>query len=247
MGADNGRRRPRILLLQARRDADPMRGQELHCFIRRTGLPPENVRAHDLCDGTPGLDEVLRHDALMIGGSGDYNVTERNLPGHERFLELMREVTERGHPTFASCFGYQAIVQALGGEVVRDSANTEIGTLTLTLTDEGRADPLFCTLPATFTGQFGHKERASTIPAGLPNLASTDRVAYQALRVPGKPVWGTQFHPELDRASNLERFETYAENYAPEMLEQKAKILRLFRESPESSALLARFLRLVFG
>lgn len=224
-----------------------MQAQEHRCFVQQTGLSERSVVCHNLCDGPVSLAQVRRHDALMIGGSGDYDVSEGNLPWNERYLDLLLEVVECGHPTFASCFGYQAMVQALGGQIIRDVDNTEIGTYTLTLTAEGRADPLFGSLPAQFAGQMGHKERASSIPPGLPNLASTRRVCYQSLRIPGKPIWATQFHPELDRTTNRERFLCYMENYAPEMIaERKAVILEMFRDSSVSSRLLPRFLDVVF-
>ena len=209
-------------------------------------MPARSVIPHNLCDSTPSLADIRRHDALMIGGSGDFNVSERNLPGFERYLDLLREVVDSGHPTFASCFGFQTIVQALGGEIVRDTANTEVGTYTLTLTETGRADELFGGLPERFAGQMGHKERARSMPAGLPNLASTSRARYQSLRIPGKPIWATQFHPELDHETNRERFFCYAKNYAAEMRDRKEEVLARFSESPESSALLTGFLDLVF-
>lgn len=225
-----------------------MRAHEHRCFVRRTGLPARNVVAHNICDGPLSLADVRRHDALMIGGSGDFNVSQRNLPGFERYLDLLREVVACGHPTFASCFGYQSLVHALGGRIVRDVDNTEIGTYTLTLTAEGRADSLFGALPARFAGQMGHKERAESTPPGLPNLASTSGVRYQSLRIPGKPIWATQFHPELDRETNLDRFLCYARIYAREMSpDRKQKIIDGFRDSPETSTLLGKFLDAVFG
>jgi GMP synthase (glutamine-hydrolysing) len=239
--------RPKILLLQARHADDPMASHEHACFVDRSGLPAENVVPHDLCTGPPSLSRVRGHDALMVGGSGDFYVSEANLPFFEGFLDLLREVVETGLPIFASCFGYQSLVEALGGEIIFDPANTEVGTFELTLTGDGQLDDLFGGLPLKFNAQMGHKDRAVAHPKGIPNLASSEASPFQALRVPNKPIWASQFHPELDRAANHDRYRHYLEGYTPHVsAEEQEAALERFHESPEASGLLRRFVELVF-
>ena len=162
-------------------------------------------------------------------------------------MEFLREVVERGHPAFLSCFGYQSLVGALGGVLIHDPSNSEVGTYELSLTERGKNDPLFRTLPQQFQAQMGHKDRANRPADGTFNLASSERSLYQALRVPNKPIWATQFHPELDRSTNLERFRRYQEDYGPRDEDGRAAARARFGESPEASSLLSRFVRLVFG
>jgi GMP synthase (glutamine-hydrolysing) len=224
-----------------------MAAHELACFVERSGLSATNVVAYDLLAGPPSIDRVRAYDALMVGGSGDFYVSQGNLPASDVFLELLREIGEIGHPTFASCFGYQCFVVALGGEVVFDGDNTEVGTYELTLTEAGRSDELFGTLPERFNAQLGHKDRAVRHPDAVPNLASSAASPFQALRVPGQPIWASQFHPELDRVTNADRYRHYLEHYAGHMsAEERAEALDRFRDSPEASGLLRRFLELVF-
>jgi GMP synthase (glutamine-hydrolysing) len=237
---------PTILLLQARLPDDPMREHEHRCFVDRTGLPAESISSHDLRDGPPTIADLTRHDALSVGGSGAFYVSRGNLPRFDAYLDFLREAIERGHPTFASCFGYQSIARALGGELVHDPSRAEVGTFELSLTADGREDPLFGEMPDRFMAQMGHKDRASRPPAGTLNLASSERCTYQALRVPGKPVWATQSHPELDRETNLDRFRRYVADYGPEREENLEKAFDQFKESPEASGLLRRFLERVF-
>ncbi len=240
--------RLRILLLQARDPDDPMGAHERRCFVRRTGLPDASFVPHDLCQGPPRVRDLARFDALMVGGSGDYYVSQGNLPDFEGYLEFLRELVARGHPTFASCFGYQSLVRALGGNVIHDPPNTEVGTFELTLTEAGREDPLFGALPPRFMAQMGHKDRAAQIADGVPNLARSLLSPFQALRIPGQPIWATQFHPELDRSTNTDRYLHYIEHYAPGTSEQERQaLLSRFTDSDESSELLPRFLKLVFG
>jgi len=241
-------RRLRILLLQARNSGDRAKREEVLSFARACRLEVEQFRSHDLLEGPPSLADIRAQDALMVGGSGEYTVSERNLPGFEELLEVLAEVTEVGHPTFASCFGFQLLVEALGGRVVHDPENIQTGTFRLELTAAGRKDALFSHLPETFYAQLGRKDRASRLPEGIPNLATSRRVPFQALRIPGQPIWATQFHPELDRETNQGRFLNYLEGYGGHLSEEEQRgALAAYRESPEASELLPRFLELVFG
>ncbi|MBX3275452.1 MAG: gamma-glutamyl-gamma-aminobutyrate hydrolase family protein [Sandaracinaceae bacterium] len=238
----------RLLLLQARHASDPMRDHEHRCFADRTGLAPAQIVPHDLLSGPPTLAQVRAFDGLLMGGSGDFLVSQGDQPNFEPTLALLRDVVAARVPTFASCYGFQAMVHALGGEVIHDPENIEVGTFELSLTEEARRDELFGALPRRFVAQQGHKDRAARLPEGLVHLASSERAPYQALRVPGAPVWAVQFHPELDRDGSCTRYRHYLENYSPELSPEEVEAaMASFEDSPEASALLGRFLRVVFG
>jgi GMP synthase-like glutamine amidotransferase len=80
------------------------------------------------------------------------------------------------------------------------------------------------------------------------HLASSRLSRFQAFRVPGQPIWATQFHPELDARTNLMRFERYLSGYSTVMSEEERRdAVNRFQESPETGSLLPRFLKLVFG
>ncbi len=175
---------PTLLLLQARYPDDPAKKEELDSFTGKLRLPPERVRSHDLLEGPPSLEQVLNHDAVMMGGSGDFYVSTGNLPGFDELLDLLKTVTEVGHPMFASCFGFQCLVEALGGEVIHEPKNTEVGTYQINLTDAGREDPLLSSLPDSFPAQLGRKDRANRLPEDVPNLAFSDASPDQAFRIP---------------------------------------------------------------
>lgn len=237
-----------VLLLQARYSDDPAKSEEMESFARTTGLGSESWRSHDLLTGPPTQATVDACDALMIGGAGDFYLTQGDLPHLDTTLEFLRQIVEDGRPMFASCFGYQCLVLALGGELIFDPQNAEVGTYQLHTTEHAPTDPLFDLLPEAFEAQLGHKDRALHPPVGTLNLAFSERCAHQALRVPDRPVWATQFHPELDRQTNFRRFQLYLEGYSgylsPE--EQERSHLR-FRDSPDTWKLLPRFLELVCG
>ncbi|MCP3957212.1 MAG: type 1 glutamine amidotransferase [bacterium] len=236
----------RILLLQARGPDDPAKGEEVRSFAARCGIGADKITPWDLIEGPPSMSEIRRHDVLMVGGAGEFYVSKSNLPYFDQTLDHLREVVEFGFPTFASCFGFQCMVVALGGEIVYDSGNMEVGTFDVSLTEEGRSDELFGSLPETFQAQLGRKDRAAGHWDGVVPMAFSERCPVQALRIPGKPVWASQFHPELDREANLGRFERYLDGYAAVMSpEELEATIDGFGDSPEVNQLLKRFLGLV--
>ncbi|MDX1546240.1 MAG: type 1 glutamine amidotransferase [Rhodothermales bacterium] len=236
----------RYLLLQVRNPGDPMRAQEVQCFADVLGCDPARIAVHDLLGGAPTPGQLDRADVVLLGGSGDYSVAEGG-PWLEPALDGLRTLAARAQPTFASCWGFQAVARALGGTVVTDLDRAELGTLPVRLTDAGRADPVFGPLGPTFHAQMGHQDVVTRLPEGAVRLASTDKVANQAFRLDGLPVYCTQFHPELGRATMLGRlraYPTYIERILGLTVEQFAETLA---DTPETEALLPRFIRHVFS
>ena len=238
----------RILLLQARHKHDKARQEERQSFADRAGLDIEQIVPHDLLQSPPTLAKIRRYDGLMIGGSGAYSVPKHKLPDQAAVLDVLANIVEIGHPTFASCFGFHLLVEALGGQVNYDPDCMEVGTYEMSLTEDGRADELFNYLPDRFNAQLGHKDRAKFLPPGVINLASSRNAPYQALRIPGKPIWATQFHPEMTGEENRIRFDRYADEYAAVYTpEELTAVLDRFAASPEADQLIPRFLKTVFG
>lgn len=225
-----------------------MRDHEHACFVTHTGLEPARIVTWNLLDATPTMRELLRYDAVLMGGSGDYLVSKGNQPRFEPFLDLLREIVQRRHPTFAACYGFQSMVHAMGGEIIYDPDNTEVGTYEIVLSEAAAADPIFSTLPARFLAQQGHKDRAQRLPEGFVNLASSEACALQALRYEDAPIWAVQFHPELDRDGNRARYKYYLKSYSPDLTPAEVDVeLERFVHSPEASRLLPAFLEVVFG
>ena len=238
----------RFLLLQARNQGDRVLDEERAQFASRMRVEMEQVVPRDLLSQPLSLAMLQGYDALLVGGSGEYSVLDEH-PGIEAGKELLAEVAQVGFPTFASCFGFQLMVEGMGGQVILDADNAEVGTFKLELTPEGASDPIFGTLPPRFDAQLGHRDRAYTMPAGVHTLASSPCCPHQALRVSTKPVYAAQFHPELTWLDNRGRFERYMDYYGRLFGEVEAgRILREdFRASPAASSLLGVFVDVVLG
>ena len=232
----------RFLLLQVRNSTDPMRHQEVSCFSRALECHENQIEVFDLIGGAPTADDLRPFDVVLLGGSGDYSVAEGG-PWLEPALQAMRELFELQKPTFASCWGFQAMARALGGRVVTDQARAEIGTVTVQVTEEGRGDPIFGSLGPEFAAQMGHQDIVDSLPVGACRLASTARVQNQAFCFPGRPIYCTQFHPELDLAGLVDRLRAY-----PQYVERIAGVSfdefqsNYCMETPAANRLLKRFL-----
>lgn len=236
----------RILLIQARDADDSMARHELEAFSSRCGLDEHHFTIFNVATDDTDQFSLDGVDGVMVGGSGDFSLVEGGFDWHSDFLDLMRHLLNVSVPMFASCFGFQALVQALGGRLANDEDRAELGTFTIELTDVADDDPLFGDLPEQFDAQLGHNDSAVALSDELIHLARSDRCEYQAIRVRNRPVIATQFHPELDREDNLDRFRAYLKNYKkPDQdLEQAiAYAERIHRPSPHACGLLQSFVR----
>lgn len=110
---------------------------------------------------------------------------------------------------FASCWGFQALARALGGEVVHRSELAELGTVPAFLTDAGTDDPVFSIAGDRFLVHSGHEDTVLSLPPVARRLASSQRVENQAFKLVDLPVYATQFHPELRLAQYIERVDAY--------------------------------------
>jgi hypothetical protein len=129
------------LLLQTRNLDDAMRRQEVECFARVLDCDPTDVAVVDFLSRVPTKLEVDAADVVLLGGSGHYSAAAEG-EWLVRSFDTLRELYHRAKPTFASCWGFQAMARALGGRCIHDLRHAELGTIELTLTDAGVSDPL---------------------------------------------------------------------------------------------------------
>jgi GMP synthase (glutamine-hydrolysing) len=233
----------KILLVQYRTDAS--REHEQSCLIRYAGLEPQNlVIVNPLLDpGALKRVNLTEFDALIIGGSGEFQIP--TMPTDvANSLETIRPLIDRAIkmnlPVLGMCFGHQILAWHFGILVVTDPQQSQVGSYPVTLTEEGRADPLFADLPAEFIAQHGHKDSIMGLPEGAVHLAMGKKHAYNAFRIGS--AYGVQFHPELGLEDLVTRLTIY-----PDYLKGKSldDVRLQFSESPEAPKILANFLAIV--
>ena len=201
-----------FLLLAIRAD-DAAADNEYASFLAFAGLHERDLRRHRLEQRPLGNVDLRDWSGIFLGG-GPFNASdpEGSKSPVQRRVEadlrgLFEQVIRADFPFLGACYAIGTLGDHQGAEVDRRYAEP-IGAVPVTLTREGRRDPLLRGLPATFDAFVGHKEAISRLPDHAVLLASSPTCPVQAFRV-GSAVYATQFHPELDAASLCTRIEVY--------------------------------------
>jgi GMP synthase (glutamine-hydrolysing) len=231
----------KIRLLQAR-TSPIILVQEQTCFMERLGIRSEQILATNVVDQPLSLKLLEEVDALMIGGSGEFPAMDEYhwMP---MLLEMIQYCNEHSFPLFGSCWGHQVIARALGGRVEHVPALAELGCFDVMLTDEGINDPVLGQFPKQFAANMGHHDRVVELPSSAIELAISRTQGHQVFRIKDKPIYGTQFHSELDSQREKERLYEYREHYKKTIGDatQFQKILDSLRETTEVDQLMRTF------
>ncbi len=231
------------------RAQDAAADDEYAAVLRCSGLDERDVRRVRLERDVLGPLDLDDWSGIVVGG-GPWNVSdpeETKRPeqrrGEARLRELALQVLESDFPFLGACYGVGTLGTLAGGVVDR-TWSEPIGSVTISLTDDGAADPLLGSLPPVFDAFLGHKEAVSTLPRGAVLLASSQTCPVQAFRI-GANVYATQFHPELDVDSLVMRIETYRHFGYFEPAEGE-ELIRLARAAvvTEPPRILSRFVEL---
>jgi GMP synthase (glutamine-hydrolysing) len=140
-----------------------------------------------------GLPEDPGDFLLLMGGPMSVNDPE---PWIEAELFFIRDALMRGTPVLGVCLGSQLLAKALGA-TVSPGPKMELGMAAITLTEAGRQDPVFQTIPEPFEVFQWHGE-AFALPDGAVALASSPLFPLQAFRF-GPNAYGLLFHLEVQR------------------------------------------------
>jgi GMP synthase (glutamine-hydrolysing) len=241
-----GRVKPFLLL--ATRGEDAAADNEYESFLGFTGLEESTLQRLRLERHRLGSVDLDRWSGIFIGG-GPFNASDADSTKSpvQRRVEaelhsLLDVVVASDYPLLGACYGIGVIGTHQRGTVDRRYAEP-ISRVRITLTSDGRADPLLADLPDEFEAFLGHKEAMSELPPGAVHLAASTACPVQAFRV-GRNVYATQFHPELDVNGLCTRIEVYkhAGYFEPD---QADSLKEMARQGPvaEPPKILQRFVQ----
>jgi GMP synthase-like glutamine amidotransferase len=234
----------KIILIQSRHT--PEAAQRERDNFRKAvggGVALESLSALDekLAWTTP--DEILNdYDGIIFGGSADFDFhggrREKDPARIMATIILARTrlfvayAFAQNLPVLGICFGHQIIAQMHGGEVESDTEQKKVGSHEVSLTQEGKSDPIFTGFPGSFMAQYAHKDSVTALPSGASLLASGRACKFSALRYGGR-AYTFQFHPEAHHAEYTEQMKK--SGYLPNDIEPAYIVC----ETPEATRLVS--------
>jgi GMP synthase (glutamine-hydrolysing) len=154
--------------------ARKVREAHVFCEIQPHSAPPEEYLGPDV-------------RGLILSG-GPASIVE---PGAPHLPKNFFEVVEL--PVLGICYGLQATVERLGGEVGR-ATRKEYGPAVLSITD---SSDLFAGLGWEEPVWMSHGDRVESLPPGFEAIAHSGNSPYAAVRDKDRRIFGVQFHPEV--------------------------------------------------
>jgi GMP synthase (glutamine-hydrolysing) len=137
---------------------------------------------------TASVADMLARDprAIILSG-GPQSVYAPGAP------QLGPDLFEAGVPVLGICYGFQAMADALGGDV-RRTGTSEFGRTEVTV---GSPGTLLAGVPATHRVWMSHTDAVVAAPDGFATLAATPGSAVAAFEDTARRLAGVQWHPEV--------------------------------------------------
>ena len=235
----------RILILQMRPENEAS-DSEFEAILKVGEIDRE--RAHRIRLEQMEKFEININDycAIIAGGSPfDITCPDHKKSGIQKQIEsffniLCEQVIDMDFPFLGICSGNGLLGNYYGTTISGKYAEL-LGSVTVSITEEGKNDPLLSGLPKHFLAFVGHKEACDTVPQSASLLVSSKTCPVQMFRIK-KNIYATQFHPEADSNEFILRINTY-KNYgyfAPEQADDL--ILAIMDiETPVPKTILRRF------
>lgn len=149
-------------------------------------------------------------------------------------------LVDRHFPFLGACSGNGLLGKFCGAKISRRYAEP-VGGTDVSLTEDGKTDPLLGGFPSTIRVLLGHKEACDDVPPGCVLLASSNACPVQMFRLK-ENIYATQFHPEGDLDGFRLRINAYRNHgyFDPDQADELiATIAR--EETPLAQEILKRF------
>lgn len=145
--------------------------------------------------------EELEADGVVLSG-GALSLEESTAP-----LGRVDEWIDRiDVPVLGICVGHQFLARHFGGSVGR-AGGPEFGRIQVVI-DEPH--PILEGLPSPFTAWANHNDQVTRLPDGWRAIAHSTSCAAEAMVHATRPLFGVQFHPEVEHTEGGRRiFENF--------------------------------------
>ncbi len=141
-------------------------------------------------------DLLARRPAAIVLSGGPASVYAAHAP------VLDPALLDAGVPVLGLCYGFQAMVQALGGTVSRTGRGEYGHTAARLLKSDST---LFAGLPAEQSVWMSHGDSVTVAPSGVTVTAATDGAPVAAFEDDARRLYGVQWHPEVAHTASGQR------------------------------------------
>ncbi|OMH23088.1 glutamine-hydrolyzing GMP synthase [Tersicoccus phoenicis] len=143
---------------------------------------------------TLSTEQILaKNPAAVILSGGPASVYAEGAP------RVQADLFETGVPILGICYGFQAMTQALGGEVARTGLR-EYGSTVVTA--DGGSRSLLAGTPDSQTAWMSHGDSVRRAPQGFDVLASSAGAPVAAFADESRRLYGVQWHPEVRHSAH---------------------------------------------
>lgn len=178
----------------ANRQARQRLGDFSGMFTTLLAVPGQQWDVHDVQHGHFPANLSAYRGFAITGSRASVNDDE---PWIHQLLETIREIHARRIPLLGMCFGHQAVAKALGGAVVPSTNGWDVGVRTLTLTEQGRAQPALGRASEPLRIHMLHMDAVTRLPPGAVHLARSDHGEHEIFTL-GNQTLCLQGHAEFD-------------------------------------------------
>ena len=145
---------------------------------------------------TTPFDDISDADAIVLSGGAPSVATDAARMGNNG------EYLDRAEcPILGICAGMQFLSEhfggALGPSVVPEFGKVELKVLL--------KEDIFRGLPSEFNVWASHNDEVKVVPEGFEVTAMSPTCPVEAVRCLTRPIYGVQFHPEVENTENGQR------------------------------------------
>lgn len=142
------------------------------------------------------VEKILDADGLVLSGGA----VRIGSGGEELVKNLTNYLNKFEKPVLGLCAGHQFMAMHFGGES-RPATSPEYGHVEIQVVKE---DDIFQNMPKTFTAWTSHNDEVTKAP-DFDILAVSADCENQAMKHKKRPLYGIQFHPEVEHTEQGEQ------------------------------------------
>jgi len=195
----------KALLIQIR-DDKKIAAQEYKSFLRLAKKAGVSLSKVNACyQNLPLANLLKKYDAFLIGGS-EFSV-ERMFPKKAKVNTLIQKVIKDQKPFLGICFGFQLLIEVMGGKIIKTEKTKEFGTVSIAFVK--KQEKILNNLPHKLIVQQAHYWGCFKNPKNTELLSVGKNSLIQGIKVKNAMAYGFQFHPELTRKDMIDRMKLY--------------------------------------